>query len=88
MSRHFKSRDAYNVFLATESQPAGWNAVTHALNCESVFTNPSRTCHHADLVQVAIPGDRALLRLKVYMLRGTAKDVWNLVSDRERAGQV
>ena len=29
-----------------------------------------------------------MLRLKVYVLKGTPKDVWNIVAERERAGQV
>jgi hypothetical protein len=87
VTRHFRSRAADAAFLATESLPGGWTAATHAVNCESVFTNPARTCHHADPRALAITDGRAVLRLKVYVLKGTPKDVWNLVAERERAGQ-
>ncbi len=87
VTRYFKSRAADAAFLATESQPSGWAAATHAVNCGSVFTNPARTCHHADPRALAITDGRAVLRLKVYVLKGTPKDVWNIVAERERAGQ-
>lgn len=87
VTRYFRSRAADAAFLATESQPSGWTAATHAFNCESVFTNPARTCHHADPRALGITDGRAVLRLKVYVLKGTPKDVWSLVAERERAGQ-
>ena len=87
VTRYFRSRAADAAFLATESQPSGWTAATHAFNCESVFTNPARTCHHADPRALGITDGRAVLRLKVYVLKGTPKDVWSLVAECERAGQ-
>jgi len=88
VTRHFRSRAADSAFLATESQPSGWTAATHALNCESVFTNPARTCHHTDARATGISNGRATLGLKVYVIKGTPKEAWNLVAARERAGQV
>jgi hypothetical protein len=48
VTRYFKSRPADAAFIATESQPSGWTAATHAVGCPSLFTNPARTCHHTD----------------------------------------
>jgi SH3-like domain-containing protein len=87
VTKYFKSRAADAAFLATESHPGGWTAATHAVNCESVFTNPARTCHHADPRALAITDGRAVLQLKVYVLKGTPNDLWNLVAERERAGK-
>ena len=87
VTRYFKSRLADAAFLATESQPFGWVAATHGLNCPSLFTNPARTCHHAD-PEVQVKGDRAVLNLKVYVIRGSVLDAWQRVAPRDRAGLV
>lgn len=87
ITRHFRSRPVDRAFLATESLPGGWTIATHAVNCDSVFTNPARTCHHTDPRAIAITDGRAVLRLKVYALKGTARDAWSLVAKRERASQ-
>lgn len=86
VTKHFKSRAADAAFLATESNPGGWTAATFANDCDSIFTNPARTCHHADPVAKNISNGRATLRLKVYLLRGSASDAWQRVSSAERLG--
>jgi hypothetical protein len=85
VTRYFKSRAADAAFIATESQPVGWTAATHAVNCDSVFTNPARTCHHTDPRALSVTDGRAILRLKVYVVKGTAKDAWDLVANRDRS---
>jgi len=87
VTRYFKSRAADTAFIATESNPSGWTAATHALDCYSVFTNPARTCHHADpRVQLFIK-DKARVAVKVYVIKGTAKDAWAVVEKRETIGK-
>jgi hypothetical protein len=88
VTRYFKSRAADAAFLATESQSGEWTAGTHALNCDSVFTNPARTCHHADPLALSAMDGRAVLSLRVYLVKGTPKELWDLVAKRERLGQV
>jgi hypothetical protein len=87
VTRYFKSRVADVAFIATESQPRGWVAAPHGIDCPSVFTNPARTCHHADSRVQSSSNGKALLRLKVYLIKGTLKDAWNLVAVRDRTGQ-
>jgi|GEM_PF-6337026 len=84
VTRHFKSSAADVAFLATESSPAGWTAATFARDCDSVFTNPARTCHHADPVAKNATGGRTRLRLKVFFVRGTATEAWRHVARAER----
>jgi hypothetical protein len=79
---YFRSRAADAAFLATESQPGGWTVATHSVHCDSVFTNPARTCHHADPRARAITNGRATLRMKVYVARGTPRDIWSVVAQR------
>ncbi len=80
ITRYFKSKAADAAFLATESTPAGWTAATFAHNCDSVFTNPARTCHHADPMAKDVAGGRASLRLQVYFIKGSAGDAWRRAS--------
>lgn len=87
VTRYFKSRAADAAFVATQSQPGGWTAGTHAMNCDSVFTNPARTCHHADPLALSVTDGRATLRLKVYLLKCTPIELWDLIAKRERLGQ-
>jgi hypothetical protein len=87
VTRYFKSRAADAAFVATQSQPGGWTAGTHAMNCDSVFTNPARTCHHADPLALSVTDGRATLRLKVYLLKCTPTELWDLIAKRERLGQ-
>jgi hypothetical protein len=87
VTRYFKSRAADAAFVATQSQPGGWTAGTHAMNCDSVFTNSARTCHHADPLARSVTDGRAILSLKVYLLKGTPLDLWDLIAKRERLGQ-
>lgn len=86
VTRYFKSRAADSAFLATESEPRGWTAFTHTSTCESVFTNPARTCHHTDPIALAFTGGRARLSLKTCMIRGTPADAWSIVGKQERKG--
>jgi hypothetical protein len=79
-----KLRAADTPFLATESSPKGWVAATHSLDSPDVWTNPARTCHHADSgVPVAV-GAVAKLSLKLNLLRGTVRDAWERVAARHR----
>jgi hypothetical protein len=77
--RYTKLKLADAPFIATESAPAGWVAATHALNCPTVWTNPARTCHHADASSALRPGAPARLGAKLYLVRGTVNDAWAVV---------
>jgi len=79
-----KLRAADAPFLATESSPKGWVAATHSLNSADVWTNPARTCHHADSGAPLGAQGMAQLSLKLYLLPGGVKDAWNRVSERGR----
>lgn len=84
VTRYFKSKPADVAFLATESVTGQWTAATFARDCDSVFTNPARTCHHADPVAKGTSDGKATLRLKVYLVKGRPQDAWRHVSAAER----
>ncbi len=84
ITRYFKSKPTDVAFLATESTTGNWTAATFARDCDSIFTNPARTCHHVDPQASGISNGRAMLRLKVYLTKGRAQDAWRHVSVAER----
>ena len=84
ITRYFKSKPADVAFLATESTTGNWTAATFARGCDSVFTNPARTCHHTDPEAKGISNGQAILRLKVYLVKGRGQDAWRHVSAAER----
>ena len=84
ITRYFKSKPADVAFLATESTTGNWTAATFARGCDSVFTNPARTCHHTDPEAKGISNGQAILRLKVYLVKGRVQDAWRHVSAAER----
>jgi hypothetical protein len=82
ITRYHKLRMTDAPFLATVSDPAGWVAATHSLDSPDVWTNPARTCHHAD-PEVALGANAsARLALKLYVLRGGVRDAWTRVAAR------
>jgi hypothetical protein len=80
VTRYFRSRPIDAPFIATESAPAGWTACTYSRNGDSVFTNPARTCHHADSQSLSVTDGRASQRVNVLMVRGTSSDAWKRVA--------
>jgi hypothetical protein len=84
ITRYYKQRAADASFLATESSPAGWVAATHSLDSPDVWTNPARTCHHADTGVALGANATAQMALKLYVMRGGSREAWNTVAERTR----
>jgi len=85
ITRYHKLRAADVPFIATESSPKGWVAATHTLATDSVWTNPARTCHHADPSAALAAKSSARLALKFYLMRGGANEAWRRVADARMA---
>jgi hypothetical protein len=86
LARYTKGRVADAPFLATVAQDGGWVAATHTLHASSVFTNPARTCHHADPIAPLPARGTADLTLRLYLLRGTVAEAWSVVAKSRAAG--
>lgn len=80
VTRYFRSRPADAPFIATASDPVGWTACTFSRNADSVFTNPARTCHHADPISLLVSDGRASQGVNILMVRGTPSDAWKRVA--------
>jgi hypothetical protein len=88
ITRYSKLRAADTSFIATESSPLFWVAATHSLTSPDVWTNPARTCHHADSGAPLPARGSAKLSLKLYVMRGNAQVAWARVAARARGGQL
>ncbi len=82
ITRYYKMRATDAAFIATESSPKGWVAATHSLTSPDVWTNPARTCQHADASERLGANSSARISLRLYLLRGTARDAWAAVRRR------
>jgi hypothetical protein len=85
---YYKQRLTDASFLATESFPRGWVAATHALSSPDVWTNPARTCQHADSGTPLDANGSARLSVKLYLVRGSVQDAWTRIAARERSHQI
>jgi hypothetical protein len=85
ITRYHKLRLADAPFISTVSSPGGWVAATHALATDSVWTNPARTCHHADSSAALPANSTARLALKFYVMRGGVHEVWRSVAAVRKA---
>jgi hypothetical protein len=88
ITRYHKLRPVDVPFIATVSSPAGWAAATHALDTDSVWTNPARTCHHADSSAALQAKSMAKLALKFYLVPGGVDEVWRRVAEARKSGKV
>lgn len=88
ITRYHKLRLADVPFVATVSSPRGWVAATHALATDSVWTNPARTCHHADSSAALPANSTARLALKFYVMRGGVDEVWRSVAAARKAAKL
>ncbi|MBS1874112.1 MAG: hypothetical protein JSU00_12925 [Acidobacteria bacterium] len=84
VTRYFRPRPADAPFIATASDPAGWTACTFSPTANSVFTNPARTCHHADPISLSVQDGRASHGVTMLILRGSVADAWKRVSSELR----
>jgi hypothetical protein len=82
VTRYFKSKPADAAFIATESQPTGWTVATHSIGVRfrlHKFGSDLPSCRSAAR---SIMDGKALLRLKVYIVKGTAKNAWDSIAMR------
>lgn len=69
--RYHKSRQVDQPFLATLSKEGEWIAATGTRDTGNLWTNPERTCHHADPATELKPGATREVELKLFLFRGS-----------------
>lgn len=71
ITRYHKSRRVDEPFIATLSQDGLWLAATYTPETGNVWTNPERTCHHADPAVALARGASKRVELKTFLFHGT-----------------
>lgn len=82
--RYYKSRKADKPFIATLSHDKQWIAATYTKETGNLWTNPERSCQHADPVVDLNPGQTKTLTLKTFLIKGRLEQLLQLVNAEMR----
>jgi hypothetical protein len=85
VTRYYKSRKADRPFIATVSHDGKWIAATCTSETGNLWTNPERSCQHADPSVSLKAGETKTLRLKTFIMKGSLEDLLRVV-DKEQPG--
>jgi len=69
-----KSRAVDQPFLATLSEDRKWVIASVARMTGNVWSNPKLTCQHVDPQASLAPGQRSVLEVKIFVLRGSLNE--------------
>ena len=69
-----KSRAVDEPFIATLSKDSAWVVASFARETGNVWSNPELTCQHVDPQTSLAPGGRAVVEMKILVLRGSLDD--------------
>ncbi len=84
IQRYYKSRKVDKPFMATFSRDKKWIAATYTKETGNLWTNPERSCQHADPAVDLNPGQTKTLELKTFIIKGTLEQLLSLVNAEMR----
>jgi len=70
ITRYYKSRKADMPLIATLSHDKKWTAATYTKETGNLWTNPERSCQHADPYLMLPAGGSGNIELKTYIIKG------------------
>jgi hypothetical protein len=73
---HHKLRRVDAPFLATATEDRAWVAATYTSDATNVWSNPARSCHHADPEATLPKNGKADLSYTFLLRRGTPEEAW------------
>lgn len=79
ITRYHKSKKADLPFIATLSHDKNWVAATFTTNTGNMWTNPERSCHHADPSAALNNNETQTLTLKTFLYKGTLENILTLI---------
>lgn len=82
--RYNKSRSTNRPFLVTLSKDNKWVAATYTKETGNLWTNPERTCQHADPALELKGGAQRTLELKTYVYKGSMEEMLFKISAEEK----
>ena len=71
---YHKSRAVDLPFIATVSTDKAWVIASFARTAGNVWSNPELTCQHVDPQTSLSPGQRAIIEMKMLIIRGSLED--------------
>ncbi|SIO50106.1 hypothetical protein [Chitinophaga niabensis] len=80
IKRYYKSRKADKPFIATLSHDKKWIAATYTKETGNLWTNPERSCQHADPAVDLNPGETKNLTLKTFIIKGGREQLLQFVN--------
>lgn len=80
ITRYHKSRKVDKPFIATLSHDRQWVAATFTAHTGNLWTNPERSCQHADPAIDLKPGETQTLALQTFIFKGTLNQVLQKVN--------
>jgi hypothetical protein len=86
ITRYNKSQKADKPFIATISHDKKWIAATYTSETGNLWTNPERSCQHADPSISLKAGDTKSLELKTFIFQGELAQLLSHI-DREVSGK-
>ncbi|MRG45267.1 hypothetical protein GFS24_09080 [Chitinophaga sp. SYP-B3965] len=81
---YHKSKKADKPFIATLSHDKKWIAATFTRETGNLWSNPERSCHHADPAIHLKRGETKSLELKVFVIKGDLSQLLSLVNKEMR----
>lgn len=84
ITRYNKSRKADKPFIATLSHDKKWVAGTYTKETGNLWTNPERSCQHADPSISLGVGQTKSLELKTFIIKGNLEQLLDLVNGEIR----
>jgi hypothetical protein len=80
ITRYNKSRKADKPFIATISHDNKWIAATYTKETGNLWTNPERSCQHADPAVDLKEGQTKKIELKTFIIKGDLDQLLKLVN--------
>ena len=76
-----KSRKVDKPFIATVSHDKKWIAATYTRETGNLWTNPERSCQHADPYISLSPGEMKSLQLKTFIVKGNLEGLLQVINN-------
>jgi len=81
ITKYYKSIKADYPFIATLSHDKSWVAATFTTQTGNLWTNPERSCHHADPEISLNPNETKAISLKTFVYKGNLDMILNYVNE-------
>jgi hypothetical protein len=76
ITRYYRSTKADKPFIAALSHDHKWVAATYTAQTGNMWTNPERSCQHADPEISLAPHETKTLRIKTFVYKGTLNQIF------------